>query len=363
MKSLYSRSGALGAGVMLAVWLAGLSGCAAQADRERTTLQTLAEDGVEPAYQYWLQQSRQMVTRVQQACATPDSPDRAVLADLQSAWRNEALAWSRLQTMQPGPATPVSVRVSYWPDKKDLVGRQVTAWLDQPVPTATALAGQSVTLQGLSALEFLLFDPRIDWTLAATPARLCPRVQVIAERQQALAEEALQTWRNEQGAGLREALPNARYATEKEALAELLKANVSGLEIAHKKIASALGVASGGKYPQPYLAEYWRSGLSLASARAVLEGSRALWQAGLSAAVGKKEHLLAASVDAVYATLLDDPLLATNSPALTALLTTPEQRAQLADFAGKMKALHMLYTQDVSRVLEVPLGINANDGD
>lgn len=343
-----------------------------------TTPQRLAEQAVAPAYQHWAAQSQALYEQAQNVCRQPDATN---IEQLRTAWQQDALAWSALQSMQPGPVTPVSVRVSYWPDKKDLVGHQVEQWLQQPTPTAAQLAEQSVTLQGLSALEFLLFDPRFDWLQAPQRKRLCPSVRVIAERQQRLAQEALQSWEHEQGMGMRSALPNTRYANENEALAELLKANVAGLEVAHKKLVAALG----DKYPQPFLAEYWRSGLSLPSARAVLEGSRSLWQSGLADAVAAQQPALAAQINDAYARLLTSPLLSaslqssslqdsslpasslqsTDTTALTlgALLKSADGRAQLQGLAEQMKLLHLQYARDVSKALQIPLGINAHDGD
>lgn len=356
------QPGPLGWAVSLAtltVMLGGAAGCEQRSSGPAlTTPQRLAEQAVAPAYQHWVDQSQALYEQVQSVCRPSNAAD---ITRLRAAWRQDALAWSALQSMQPGPVTPVSVRVSYWPDKKDLVGHQVEQWLQQPLPTVAQLAEQSVTLQGLSALEFLLFDARFDWSQAPQRERLCPPVSVIAERQQMLAHEALQSWEREQGVGMRSALPNTRYANESEALAELLKANVAGLEVAHKKLVAALG----DKYPQPFLAEYWRSGLSLPSARAVLEGSRSLWQSGLADAVGAQQPALAAQINEAYAQLMAAPLLSNEASALPlgALLKSAEGRAQVKGLAEQMKSLHMQYARDVSNALQIPLGINAHDGD
>lgn len=341
----------------LALSLTVTTGCDRLVGPTLTTPQRLAEQAIAPAYQQWQAKSQVLVMHTQ-GCLHQNNAD---IEALREAWRQDAVAWSHLQSMQPGPVTPISVRVSYWPDKKDLVGHQVEQWLQQPLPTATQLSEQSVTLQGLSALEFLLFDARFDWTQASQRERLCPRVSVIAERQQRLAHEALQTWTSEQGMGMRSALPNARYASESEALAELLRANVSGLEVAHKKLVAALG----DKYPQPYLAEYWRSGLSLPAAHAVLAGSHALWQAGLSDAVAAQQPALATQIDEAYTQLMASPLLAMEPTAtpLTTLLKTPEGRTHIKTLTDQMKALHLLYAREVSKALQIPLGINAHDGD
>ncbi len=348
--------------VMVTLCLSGVTGCALSGLMDtRSPLQRMADDAIEPAYRVWQTQTRQTAESVRDVCAR-DAFDKSALKDLQAGWRKESMAWSYLQSMQPGPVTPVSVRVSYWPDKKDLVGHQVESWLKQPTPSVAELADQSVTLQGLSALEFLLFDQRFRWGDAGERARLCPHVQVIAERQQQLADETLQAWQQEQGAGMRAALPNQRYANENEALAELLKANVSGLEVAHKKLVSALGE----KYPQPYLAEYWRSGASLTSARAVIEGSQTLWQTGFVDLVKKQDAALADDISALYSQVLSNGLLdadAVTPPLLSELLKSQEGRQSIAVLANAMKDLHMAFARDVSKVLQLPLGINAHDGD
>lgn len=356
----HRRSGALA--LILGMILGTISACESGGPTEKTPSaltvpQQLAAQALAPSYQQWVTASNDLQAQTRKLCAHQSS-----IAAVRDAWRNDALAWSRLQSMQPGPVTPVSVRVTYWPDKKDLVGHQVGQWLNQSAPSASQLADMSVTLQGLSALEFLLFDPRFQWADASEKARLCPHVSVIAERQNMLSQQALSDWEREQGAGMRSALPNARYASDTEALAELLKANVSGLEVAHKKLVAALGE----KYPQPYLAEYWRSGLSLPSARAVLEGSDTLWRSGLATQVEKTDPALAERITALYLALLEEPLLAAYKPdavTLTALLNSVQGRELLATLTAKMKSLHLAYARDVSIALQIPLGINAHDGD
>lgn len=362
MKSMFSTRPLFSLVLGVTLGVSALAGCETLGLTDtRTTAQKLADEAVEPAYQQWAKRSQQAADSIREACAG-QAIDASALAAMQAGWREQALAWSYLQSMQPGPVTPVSVRVSYWPDKKDLVGHQVENWLKQPLPSVAQLSEQSVTLQGLSAQEFLLFDKRFDWTQPSETSRLCPRVQVIADRQQQLSAETLQAWQQEQGAGMRAGIPNARYATDSEALAELLKANVSGLEVAHKKLISTLGE----KYPQPYLAEYWRSGLSLSSARAVIKGSQSLWNAGLADAVKKQDATLSQEISALYEQVLQNALLVTDkdaTPVLTELLKTPQGRQQIAALTDLMKALHMRYARDVSKALQIPLGLNAHDGD
>ena len=74
-------------------------------------------------------------------------------------------AWAELQPLLIGPLAEGnrSWQVQFWPDKKNLVGRQVEQLVTaQPQIDAAALAKSSVVVQGLSAYEYILFDSKPD---------------------------------------------------------------------------------------------------------------------------------------------------------------------------------------------------------
>ena len=115
--------------------------------------------------------------------------------------------------------------MQFWPDKKNLVARQVTALLGaKPNLTQADLDGASVVVQGLSAYEYVLFDKTIDLGDSATKARYCPLLTSIGEHQQQLAASVLQQWEDKDGmADQLRSFPNERYAEPSEAIAELLR--------------------------------------------------------------------------------------------------------------------------------------------
>ena len=99
-------------------------------------------------------------------------------------------AWAELQPLLIGPLAEGnrSWQVQFWPDKKNLVGRQVEQLvIAQPQIDAAALAKSSVVVQGLSAYEYILFDSKIDLADEATKARYCPLLSALGERQNQLA--------------------------------------------------------------------------------------------------------------------------------------------------------------------------------
>ncbi|GAM66449.1 iron-regulated protein A precursor [Vibrio sp. JCM 19236] len=60
-------------------------------------------------------------------------------------------------------ADALSWKVQFWPDKKDTTGRQLKSVLrTNPNIDLADLKSQSATLQGLTALEWLLYEPQLD---------------------------------------------------------------------------------------------------------------------------------------------------------------------------------------------------------
>jgi len=92
-------------------------------------------------------------------CAKP-SP--VALKDTQRAFATTVEAWSLVEAIRFGPVAQQQRydRIFYWPDPKGLGTRQVRKALekqDQSVTDVNSLASKSVALQGLSALEYLLY--------------------------------------------------------------------------------------------------------------------------------------------------------------------------------------------------------------
>ncbi|MCH1325808.1 imelysin family protein, partial [Pseudomonas aeruginosa] len=78
-------------------------------------------------------------------------------------------------------------------------------------------------------------------------------------------QDILARWKNDGGMPPQMSkFPNDRYADAHEAIAELLRDQVTALDMLKKKLGTPLGRQSKG-IPQPYQAEAWRSNASLAS--------------------------------------------------------------------------------------------------
>ena len=210
-----------------------------------------------PTYSRWVEADQALASS-----AWPTARGKEDLAKARDAFHAAQKAWAELQPLLIGPLAEGNRawQVQFWPDKKDLVGRQVEQLLkNNPQVDAAALAKASVVVQGLSAYEYILFDSKIDLADAATKARYCPLLEAIGTHQQQLAQDILARWKNDGGMLTQMSkFPNDRYADAHEAIAELLRVQVTALDMLKKKLGTPLGRQSKG-IPQPYQAEAWRS--------------------------------------------------------------------------------------------------------
>jgi predicted lipoprotein len=256
--------------------------------------------------------------------------------------------------------------VQFWPDKKNLVGRQVEQLVTaQPQIDAAALAKSSVVVQGLSAYEYILFDSKIDMADSAQKAKYCPLLTAIGERQKQLAEEILSRWNTNDGMlAQMSKFPNQRYADSHEAIADLLRVQVTALDTLKKKLGTPMGRQSKGT-PQPFQADAWRSQSSLQGLQASLSAAQTVWvgvdNKGLRGLLPSEQKPLADKIDAAYATSLK--LFSSNQRSLTDLLTDDAGRQQLNAIYDSLNVVHRLHEGELAKALGIQLGFNANDGD
>lgn len=216
-----------------------------------------------------IQASQQFQNAVAQACAQTEAQPVAAwtaLAELQGLWKSAAQQWQTVQAFPLGPNTDATVRLNmtFWPDQKNLVERKVKGLLQQG--EALDLSQGGITVQGLAASEYLLFDPQ--HIAKATVAQTCPALQAISskslENSQALlsrwqASEFLTDWR---GAPL----GNERFITVTQASGYLLAGLAQSVETLSKdKLYKPFRLNKEQAQSNMYLTENWRSGLSLSN--------------------------------------------------------------------------------------------------
>jgi predicted lipoprotein len=348
--------------ITAALFALALSACS-PSDPLQHTSNALASGVLLPAYNHWLSADQQLAASSQSFCA-----GNSDLAAMRQAWLNAQSAWSALQPMMVGPLSEGNRawQVQFWPDKKNLVARQVESLLQSnAAPTPADLDQASVVVQGLSASEYLLFDAGIDLTQGAQKARYCPLLIAIGAHQQALASDILGQWQSSDGMLAQlQTFPNTRYADSKEAITDVLRTQVTSLEGMKKKLGTPLGRQSKGQ-PQPLQAEAWRSNASLGNLSATLNAAEQLWLGsqtdGLRSLLGSQHQELASRIDNAYQDSRKQ--LAAQQQALSQLLAGDAGRRQLNALYESLNTLHRLHETELAKALGIQLGFNANDGD
>ncbi|MHA6492676.1 imelysin family protein [Pseudomonas borbori] len=338
-------------------------GACTPSDPYQQVSDTLTTGVLLPAYNAWHEADRQLAASGQAFCAGEQG-----LAEARQAFLGAMSAWASLQPVLIGPLAEGNRawQVQFWPDKKNLVARQVTALLkNKQALTPADLDQASVVVQGLTAYEYVLYDPAIDLSDAATKARYCPLLVAIGQHQQTLAADVLAQWQAENGMAWQLShFPNDRYADAPEAVAELLRTQVSAIDGLKKKLGTPLGRQSKG-LPQPYQAEAWRSKASLANLAASLATAERVWhgaeQDGIQTLLSDDQSALQQRINAAY-TDTRQRLAALQRP-LGELLSDEAGRTQLNALYDSLNALHRLHEAELAKTLGVQLGFNAHDGD
>jgi len=187
-----------------------------------------------PAYVALASSTRRLHEETQDWCrdAVP-TPPRAVL----DAFRTAALDWARIEMIRFGPASQNNrlQRIAFWPDPRGVVRRQAGRALtsaDETLATPGAIAAQSAAVQGLPALEIVLYaDPAI---VADKAAYRCRLASAIAGNVANLAQEIADGWRKADGWRQRMLAPgpeNPAYRSDAEAVSELVRSLLTGLQI------------------------------------------------------------------------------------------------------------------------------------
>ena len=203
-------------------------------------------------------------------CAAPSA---ATLAASRQAFRDFLLAYGRIEFVTTGPLG-VGDRVQrllLWPDPKGIVLRQVQAAIARKDETATdpeTLYGKSVGLQGLTALEYVLFGTGADDLAGPAGDYRCRYGLAVTTLVTGLAATIDAEWQEEGAAGaagqMTDPKPDAdNYRTLTEVMEKLAATLLHGTEaIRDTQLTPVLGAAPGER-PKPKSALFWRSGMTV----------------------------------------------------------------------------------------------------
>jgi predicted lipoprotein len=134
-------------------------------------------------------------------CAKPDAAGAARVGE---AFTQLALAWSGVEILRFGPLVQANrfERLAFWPDTRGVMPRQVQQLIaakDEALLAPGALAGRSVAVQGLPALEYVLYgDPALlkqsTQSSAPTFPYACGYARAVAANVATISRDVAQAW-------------------------------------------------------------------------------------------------------------------------------------------------------------------------
>ena len=316
---------------------------------------------VVPAFREHARAMHRLGPEIERHCEGEEAADFAAVRE---AFGEAMDAWQRAWPFGLGPVMHGAgrARIEFWPGRRGTSARQMRRALhtrDVALLDAEHLAGKSVAIKDLQALERLLFEvPRDAYT--------CGYAGAIAHYQSDLANEILHEWTKEGGfrqAALVAGGGSDEYADDAEVARDLMRVLTESLDaVIAQKLESPLGESAA--KAKPKRAENWRSERSMRNIVLNIES--------ISTLVGTPGGFADLVASHGGGELADDlrkgfAQASSNARAVTVPLSEavsePDGRAKLLDLLASLRALRAMVTGPLSRATGLLVGFNSQDGD
>jgi predicted lipoprotein len=354
-------------GILLAIPLSTAVASIAFANEKATEIIEDSVSGfVRPAYAALHERADALTDAVKALCAEP-SP-----ANLQSAresFQAGTDAWSYAEIIRIGPITEQNrlERMLFWPDRKGIGLKQVQATLaakDAAAADPAQLPAKSVAMQGLGALEFVLYGDGAGRLAGKDNPYRCAYGAAVAGNIKTIAAEVSDAWNRPDGFAALWANPglqNSLYRDGTEAVTELVGVFINELEMVRDvRLRGFLG--SSPEADKPKQAIYWRSQNTARSLTGNLAGMDALFQASqLGDALSPDARWMAESIHiqlvngAADATAIRGPI--------DKALADPALRQKLDHFSLVTSSLTTLIGTRLTAEFGLTAGFSSLDGD
>lgn len=300
-------------------------------------------------------------------------PDMQGLERARADFHRVMDAWQGIEHLSVGPVEHFMrrYRIKYWPDKHGTGAKQLRAMLateNRDLLGQSALAEASVAVQGLPALERVLFSSKGGLETfgdQGAPGYRCELAAAIARNLAGMAQAILDEWTGGAPSYREHFLTagdgNQLFDSNTEVASLLLTDLSTALQtIEEYKLQRPLGkdVARS----KPRRAESWRSRRSLRNLRINLEALRDLYRTGYSPSLsadpqGAKldERIETAFTDSIAAATKDEPLFD--------MVADPTLRPELERLLLLVRSLTRIASVELPAALDLTLGFNALDGD
>ncbi|MCY9843095.1 imelysin family protein [Vibrio caribbeanicus] len=270
---------------------------------------------------------------------------------LQGSWFRVMSKWMAIQGQGRGPeaALAQSWNIQLWPDKKNTTGRKMRAIFSSSKSwSQEEIANQSVAVQGVGAIEWLLFDQSSPLT---REDKTCKTAVAITENLAINAQEIGEAWEINPWSDL----------DEQQWYSEYISVLSNQLSYSLKKM--TLPLAKFG-HPRPYFSESWRSQASLQNLKSNILAMQRLYLAGgngLDKVLRDKGNAyLADRIVRQFEFMIDTwP----SEESLFELVQSKSGYQNVYSQFNKLEHLQYLIHEEVAVELGVIIGFNSTDGD
>lgn len=358
--------------LLLTGWCAPAAGDTIAPDAYARLNAAMLNQHVLPRYERLAAATARQTRTAREFCMESGS---AGLADVRGTYHHTMDAWMDVQHIRFGPVQLYmrAYRLYFWPEARGKVGDAVETLLAKDDPGALAaarLADASVAIQGLPAIEYLLYT---DDSLPGTGAMAslhCSLLMGISSNMQSIAAQIVADWRggdvNFRRLFLNPGPDNDYYQSHRDTALALFKSFHDALAlIADVKLKPVVGESI--ETARPALAESRSSGRALRNIVLNLEALQALYlgegEAGLSTLV--KQYGTDKELDPLMRKAFRMTIEAANAidAPLTEAVADEERYRQAETLSTRVIALKQLVKSRVAPALDLAVGFNALDGD
>lgn len=298
-----------------------------------------------------------------------DMPSADALKAARDEFGQLAPALGRLSVLRFGPLFDEYYfdRIFFWPDQRGVTLRQVQGVLAENDPSATdpdTLAGKSVAVQGLPALEYLLFGSGSDELATTSAAFRCAYARAISNNVLLMIEDVEMSWREVTSlvdSFVAPAADKDPYRSAGEVAGEIVKAMSTALQFTRTaELLPALGEtpddARGKRAP------FWRSDLTFDFVEAQIGGMIELLDASEFAAA--EEPLVRDLANSIRFELhnAQTALEAVDVPSESAF-ADEEARGRIKFAMIALEGANQILSERFSAAIGLTMGFNALDGD
>ena len=334
-----------------------------------------------PAYSKLAAATGRLSQAIENLC---ENPAASQLDNVRTEFIQTVQAWGQIEWFRAGPVLDQNrvERFFYFPDRKSRGLRQVQTALIKENPDVTdlpLLQKKSVALQGLGALDFILFGKEAE-TLESRNIFRCQFARTIGRNLDAIATKLATSWQQDETLRQRWVKPdetNPFFRTDKEAMNILIGTLIHGLEAVRDTRISVF-LRENSKRDRPKSAPLWRSSATMRSIVANLQGLENLFEQSQIDSIlpdtppgttpktppgtfnDLKESIRFEFTQALQtAKELDGGL---NRP-IAALLSDPAQRQKLAYLRLTIHFIVQRFDQEFAPAAGLAAGFSFGDGD